>query len=84
MKCPHCGGVRSSVENTRPDEHLETVRRFRRCIACRKRFRTHEVYVPEEIASELRHMSHESFLRVLCQIRINRIAILRGRSGDSI
>lgn len=72
MKCPHCGGVRSRVENTTAATNLETVQRYRRCLACRSRFRTHEVYVPDDIASELRYVTHDQFLRILCEIRIKR------------
>ena len=42
MKCPYCGSKETEVVETRDSEDLETIRRRRECISCKKRFTTYE------------------------------------------
>ena len=42
MKCPYCGSRETEVVETRDSEDLETIRRRRECISCKKRFTTYE------------------------------------------
>lgn len=42
MKCPYCGSRETEVVETRDSEDLETIRRRRECINCKKRFTTYE------------------------------------------
>lgn len=42
MKCPYCGSKDTEVVETRDSEDLETIRRRRECISCKKRFTTYE------------------------------------------
>lgn len=42
MKCPYCGFNDSKVVDSRPDDENNSIRRRRECIACGKRFTTHE------------------------------------------
>src|SRR5476651_160566 len=42
MKCPYCGSRETEVVETRDSEDLETIRRRRECVSCKKRFTTYE------------------------------------------
>lgn len=42
MKCPYCGSKDTEVVETRDSEDLETIRRRRSCLKCKKRFTTYE------------------------------------------
>jgi transcriptional repressor NrdR len=42
MKCPFCGSPDTQVVDSRVSEGGDSIRRRRRCIACRKRFTTYE------------------------------------------
>lgn len=42
MKCPYCGSKDTEVVETRDSEDLETIRRRRSCLTCKKRFTTYE------------------------------------------
>jgi transcriptional repressor NrdR len=42
MKCPFCKGPDTQVVDTRENEDGDNIRRRRRCLACDKRFTTHE------------------------------------------
>jgi transcriptional repressor NrdR len=42
MKCPYCGSKDTEVVETRDSEDLETIRRRRECLKCKKRFTTYE------------------------------------------
>lgn len=42
MKCPYCGSRDTEVVETRDSDDLETIRRRRECVACKKRFTTYE------------------------------------------
>lgn len=43
MKCPFCGYTESRVIDSRPAEESTTIRRRRECLACQRRFTTHEI-----------------------------------------
>ena len=42
MKCPFCGNQEDKVIDSRISRDGETIRRRRECLACQKRFTTHE------------------------------------------
>ena len=42
MKCPFCGSPETQVVDSRVSEPGDSIRRRRRCLACRKRFTTYE------------------------------------------
>lgn len=42
MKCPYCGSREIEVVETRDSEDLDTIRRRRECLSCKKRFTTYE------------------------------------------
>jgi len=42
MKCPYCGSTESEVVETRTSEDVDTIRRRRECLKCKKRFTTYE------------------------------------------
>lgn len=42
MKCPYCGSAESEVVETRASEDVDTIRRRRECLKCKKRFTTYE------------------------------------------
>jgi transcriptional repressor NrdR len=42
MKCPYCGSTDSEVVETRGSEEVDTIRRRRECLKCKKRFTTYE------------------------------------------
>jgi transcriptional repressor NrdR len=42
MKCPFCKNDNTQVVDTRESEEGDSIRRRRRCLACEKRFTTHE------------------------------------------
>lgn len=42
MKCPYCGSAESEVVETRTSEDVDTIRRRRECLKCKKRFTTYE------------------------------------------
>jgi transcriptional repressor NrdR len=42
MKCPFCGNQEDKVIDSRVSRDGETIRRRRECLACTKRFTTHE------------------------------------------
>src|SRR5215471_15463292 len=42
MKCPFCGSPDTQVVDSRVSEPGDSIRRRRRCLACRKRFTTYE------------------------------------------
>ncbi len=43
MKCPSCGHPDSKVIDSRPVDDDTSIRRRRECLACQKRFTTHEM-----------------------------------------
>lgn len=42
MHCPYCGSKETEVVETREASDLDTIRRRRECVVCRKRFTTYE------------------------------------------
>ena len=42
MHCPYCGSKDTEVVETRDNDDVSSIRRRRACIACDKRFTTHE------------------------------------------
>jgi transcriptional repressor NrdR len=42
MKCPFCGSKDIEVVETRDSDDLDTIRRRRECLTCKKRFTTYE------------------------------------------
>ena len=42
LRCPFCGHGNTRVQDSRPIEHGEAIRRRRGCMKCRKRFKTYE------------------------------------------
>lgn len=42
MNCPYCGSNQTIVRETRDVKEGEEKRRYRQCLACRKRFTTFE------------------------------------------
>lgn len=42
MKCPYCGSQETEVVETRTSEDIDTIRRRRECLKCKKRFTTYE------------------------------------------
>ena len=42
MKCPFCGSAETQVVDSRVSEAGDSIRRRRRCLACKKRFTTYE------------------------------------------
>jgi len=42
MKCPYCNALEDKVIDSRISRDGETIRRRRECLACQKRFTTHE------------------------------------------
>ena len=42
MKCPYCGSSETEVVETRASEDVDTIRRRRECLKCKKRFTTYE------------------------------------------
>src|SRR5438309_510053 len=42
MRCPYCGSNDTEVVETRDNEDLDTIRRRRACLSCKKRFTTYE------------------------------------------
>ena len=42
MKCPYCNNLEDKVIDSRISRDGETIRRRRECLACQKRFTTHE------------------------------------------
>lgn len=42
MKCPYCKGFDDKVIDSRISKDARTIRRRRECLACQKRFTTHE------------------------------------------
>jgi len=43
MKCPFCKNSETQVVDTRDSDDGDSIRRRRRCVACEKRFTTHEI-----------------------------------------
>ena len=64
MKCPFCGFLESKVIDSRPAEEGTTIRRRRECLACQKRFTTHETIEHLPLVVVKRDGSRQQFDRV--------------------
>ncbi len=64
MRCPFCGNDDSKVIDSRPAEEGSTIRRRRECIACHRRFTTHEVVEHLPVVVVKKDGSRQSFDRV--------------------
>ena len=64
MKCPFCGYKESKVIDSRPAEESTTIRRRRECLACQRRFTTHEIIERLPIILIKRDGSRQSFDKV--------------------
>ncbi len=63
MKCPYCGYEETQVIDTRETENLETTRRRRECLKCKKRFTTYERVEEAEIIVVKKDGKRERFER---------------------
>ena len=61
MKCPFCGYTESKVIDSRPAEEFTKIRRRRECLACQRRFTTHEIIERLPIILIKRDGSRQSF-----------------------
>lgn len=50
IRCPRCGHAGTRVAETR--SRPEYVVRVRKCLACGRRFRTAEIWVPDELETQ--------------------------------
>jgi transcriptional repressor NrdR len=64
MKCPFCGYTESKVIDSRPAEEFTKIRRRRECLACQRRFTTHEFIERLPIILIKRDGSRQSFDKV--------------------
>jgi len=64
MKCPFCGYKESRVIDSRPAEESTTIRRRRECLACQRRFTTHEIIERLPIILIKRDGSRQAFDKV--------------------
>ena len=64
MKCPFCGYTESKVIDSRPAEEFTKIRRRRECLACQRRFTTHEYIERLPIILIKRDGSRQSFDKV--------------------
>ena len=63
MKCPFCGYEESKVEDSRPTDEGERIRRRRECLQCGKRFTTYEMIESLPIIVIKKDGSRETFDR---------------------
>lgn len=84
MKCPYCGYAESKVIDSRPADDGERIRRRRECLACNKRFTTHEVIETVPLIVVKRDKSREAFDRNKLTAGILRACEKRPVSIDSI
>ena len=63
MKCPACGFGDSKVNDSRPIEEGNSIRRRRECPACQKRFTTFEILETVQIVVVKKNGSKELFDR---------------------
>ena len=63
MKCPFCGDQESKVVDSRHSEDGLSIRRRRECLACQRRFTTHEVVESLPIIVVKRDGSRQAFDR---------------------
>lgn len=63
MKCPYCGYSESKVNDSRPTDEGERIRRRRECLNCAKRFTTYEVIETVPVVVVKKDKSREAFDR---------------------
>ena len=63
MKCPFCAFEESKVNDSRPTDEGERIRRRRECIKCGKRFTTYEIIESVPIFVIKKDKSREAFDR---------------------
>jgi len=63
MKCPYCNYEETQVNDTRDTENLESTRRRRECIKCKKRFTTYERVEEADIVVVKKDGKRERFER---------------------
>lgn len=63
MKCPYCGFAESKVNDSRPTDEGERIRRRRECLHCGRRFTTYEIIETVPIVVIKKDKSRETFDR---------------------
>ena len=63
MKCPYCSYEESKVNDSRPTDEGERIRRRRECLKCGKRFTTYEVIENVPLIVVKKDRSREAFDR---------------------
>ena len=63
MKCPYCSFEESKVNDSRPTDEGERIRRRRECLNCQKRFTTYEIIESLPIIVIKKDKSREVFNR---------------------
>ena len=69
MRCPKCGGSKSSVVDSRQAEDGNTIRRRRECEECHYRFTTYE-RVEERTLVVVKRMGHASNFLVIKSLMV--------------
>ena len=84
MRCPKCGGSKSSVVDSRQAEDGKTIRRRRECEECHYRFTTYERVEERTLVVVKKDGTREQFSRDKIFIGIIRSAQKRPVSSDEI
>ena len=84
MRCPKCGGNKSSVVDSRQAEDGNTIRRRRECEACQHRFTTYERVEERTLVVVKKDGTREQFSRDKIFNGIIRSAQKRPVSSDEI
>ena len=84
MRCPKCGGNKSSVVDSRQAEDGKTIRRRRECDECRHRFTTYERVEERTLVVVKKDGTREQFSRDKIFNGIIRSAQKRPVSSDEI
>ena len=84
MRCPKCGGNKSSVVDSRQAEDGNTIRRRRECEECQHRFTTYERVEERTLVVVKKHGTREQFSRDKIFNGIIRSAQKRPVSSDEI
>ena len=84
MRCPKCGGSKSSVVDSRQAEDGKTIRRRRECEECHYRFTTYERVEERTLVVVKKDGTREQFSRYKIFIGIIRSAQKRPVSSDEI
>ena len=84
MRCPKCGGNKSSVVDSRQAEDGKTIRRRRECDECHKRFTTYEKIETIPLTVIKKDQSRETYDRTKIQDGIMRACYKRPISVEQI